>query len=307
MANDTDNLFESLVAASSEAATHLTYQNSFVEGSYWEYKPISAKMGQTLQVTIPTVNEGDVADIQGGPLQPTDTRNTAVDIVLNHKYSTSWVVQDYDELRSPVTLREKHIQPRMEAILRSVNHTIASLINTTNFSTHTLISGAGADVFQRADLAGAWRNLANVGAPVSDTRNLILNMNLTAYSGMIADTSFVAESTVGVTMAEAAQQRAVIDRQYGAKLMWDQHWSVYNSGKQPAIFYHRHAIACVTAPLPRAGQGHVIETYTKLRGQVPVKTTIGWSQEKQGWLIDIGCAWGCVVARPEYGSLLETA
>lgn len=310
MANSTGGLFHNMLAAATQASQHLTFRNAFFSRIYWDYHPIVAIPYQSITVTIPTVNEGDVVDIGGGPIQPTDTAHGTAQIELNMHFSTSFTIPTWDQMRTPEVLARKYVTPRMEALKRKMNRSIAQLVTTTNFATHALVSGSGADVFDRADLGAAWGNLAAVGVPVDDTTNLNLVTNVTAYQKMLAATAFASESTVGVTAAEAAQQRAVIERQFGAGVYWDQHIAVFNAGKQPGIFFHRYAIAGVTANPPAAASGDVDEMTVMVGeagNQVPVQIQMQYSLRDQGTLVHIHCYWGVKVVRPEYGALLETA
>lgn len=305
MANDTASLFQTLVAATSVASEHVKYRNAFLDAIYWDYQPVVATPYQTLNVLIPTVSEGDVADIGAGDLTPTDTDHDPVAIVLDRHYSSSFVIKAWDQVRTPVALAQKYIEPRLEALKRKINRSIAELVTTTNFATYSLISGSGADVFARADIAGAWNNLAGGGVPVEDTRNMTFITNTLAYSNMLASTSFTSEAVVGVTEAEASLQRAVLANQFGARVLYDQHIANYNSGKQAGIYMHRHAIAGVTADPPPSGQG--VEEMAMMLGPVPVQVQMQYSLINQGWLINIHCYWGVKVARAAYASLLETA
>jgi hypothetical protein len=304
MPNPTAGLFQTLVAATSAASSHLRFRNAFVDAIFWDYQPIAASPYTTLNVTIPSVSEGDVVDAQGGPYQPTDTAHSSVPITLDKDFTSSFIIRNWDEVRTPENLREKYIQPRLEGMLRKVNRTLAQLVTTGNFNTHTLISGAGADVFARADLTGAWRNLASVGVPVEDSGNLSFVTNPTAYANMLADSNFVQESIVGVNAAQVAQQRAMLLTQYGANVMYDQHITAFNSGKQPGILMHRFAVAGVTVdPQSNAEFRRILF----VRPNLPVLVEMGYSLENRGWLIGMTCQWGLKVVRPEFGSLVETA
>lgn len=305
MANTTTGLLQTLVAAASEAATHLKYRNAFVDAIYWDYKPdAKATVGTTLNIIIPSVDEGDVVDAQGGQYQPTDTVHTVPTVTLNKDFTNSFIIRNWDEVRTPVALREKYIQPRMESLLRKVNRTIAQLVTTTNFASYTLITGSGADLFQRADLTGAWKNLAGAGVPIDDTKNLSFITNPTAYGNMLSDSNFIQESIVGVSAAQIAQQRAMLMTQYGATVAYDQHIGVYNSGKQPGILMHRYAIAGVTV-------NPISEAETKMivfpRPNLPVLIEAGYSLKDRGWLIGMTCQWGVNVVRSDFASLVETA
>ncbi len=99
---------------------------------------------------IPTVNEGDAADIQSGPLQPTDTSDNTVSIPFNHKDPVSFVIRDWDQVRTPLKLADLFLKPKLEAPLRKVNRRVANFFTATNFNVSTTISGVGTAKFARA-------------------------------------------------------------------------------------------------------------------------------------------------------------
>ena len=307
MANDTAGLFQTLVApAAATAAQHLVFQNAFLRAIYWDYQPVVASPYKDLSVTVPTVSEADVADIGAGGLTPTDTAHSAFTITLDRHFSSSWVVKSFDDIRSPQDLSAKYIAPRLEALKRRMNRSIASLITVANFGTYSLISGAGADVFQRADLAGCWKNLAGAGAPLDDAANLFFRTTTTAYGNMTSDTTFAQEAIVGINDSQIAYQQARLAPLLGATVVWDQHLSNYNAGKEAGIFMHRYAIAGVTADPPSSG-GAVQEMTMLIADKVPVQLQFAYSLPDQGYLFNLHCFWGVKVTRPELGSLTETA
>jgi hypothetical protein len=305
--NTTTGLFETLVAAASGAATHLQFSNALLDCVFTGFDSGVREVGETLRVNIPKVNEGDVVDIAAGPLQPSDTDHDTVDIKFDKHPSTSWVIKSWDKIRTPMDLQRLYLQPRLEGLVRKCNRYLAALVNTTNFDGYTLISGSGADVFAKADIAGAWKNLAGAGVPVDDQANLFLVTNTTAYGNMLGDSNFSQESIVGLTAAQIAQQRAKLLDQFGAQVRYDQHLAVFNAGKQPAIFMHRFAIAAVSANLPPSQSASVMETTVYPRPWLPVQVQMEYSLKDQGWLFNLHCGLGVKVVRKDFASLLETA
>jgi hypothetical protein len=307
MPNSTTGLFQTLVVpATAEAAQNLVFQNAFLGAIYWDYQPITAVPYQTLNVPIPDVNEGDVADIGAGSITPTDTTHSNVAITLDKHFSSSWVIKSWDQVRTPQDLATKYISPRLEAVRRKMNRSIAGLVTTGNFGTYSLISGSGADVFQRADLSGCWKNLAGAGVPLDDSTKLSFLTSVAAYGNMLGDSNFSQESIVGMTAAQAAQQQARLMPLLGARPYFDQHIGKFNANKEPGIFMHKYAIAGVTANPPSAG-GAVQEVTMMIADKVPVQLQFGYSIEHVGWIFHMHCYWGVKVARPDFGSLTETA
>jgi hypothetical protein len=303
--NTTTGLFQTLVAQTVAASENLKFSNALLDSVYAEYQPIAATQYTTLNVNIPTVSEGDVADIQGGPLTPTDTAHTNVAISLDKHPSTSFIIKNWDDVRTPEDLRTKYVQPRLEALLRKCNRYIAELLTAANFNTPG--AGAGADLFQRADFALAWRTLADAGVPVMDDGMISFVTNPTAYSLTVADSTFMNESVVGVEAAMAAAQRAIIAPTFNARVRWDQQITNINSGKQLGVFMHKHAVAMVTADLPMNQSPAVEETMVFPRPYLPVQIQYGYSLRDQGWLVNMHTILGVRVVRSNYAYLIETA
>jgi hypothetical protein len=222
------------------------------------------------------------------------------------------VIKTWDQVRTPRRLAEIYLQPRIEALTRKINRAVANLITTANFGTYSLISGAGADVFDRADITGALRNLADAGVPVEDTANMFFITNPTAYFNMLAATQWTSEAVVGKEQAVAAQGttgQAALRLVYGGNVRYDQHFAVFNSGKMPGIAMHRYAIAgiFINPPATPSDVGSVKETTIFPKPNVPVQVQMEYSLKEQGVLVNVHSMFGVKVARSEYGSLVETA
>lgn len=299
MASTTTGLFETLVAGMSEASQHLKYSNAFSELVYAGYEPITAQYGQTLNVLIPTVSEANTADIGGGPIQVRDTDHTSRSIVFDKHFSDSFIIKTWDQIRTPRQLADLYLQPAMEGLLRKVNNTLVQLVNTTQFSTHASITG-GADTFTRANMGTAWSNLAAAGVPVDTPGDLNLVTHPVPYANMLSTTDFYQESVVGINTAEMTQQRAMLAPAFNTRLAWDQHF-VAVSGAYPALMFHKHAIAVVSANLPGSNDHSVMETTSFVRPWLPVQVQMQYSLKDQGHIIHMHCGWGVKVTRPEYG------
>lgn len=320
--NQLGGLFQTLVAAASQAAENLTYENALVDAIYWNFKPVVATPNTTLNVIIPTVNEADVADIGNGPLSPTDTDHNSVSVPFNRHFSTSFIIKSWDQSRTPQDLERTYLRPRMEALLRAVNKTIAGLITTTNFGTsatpvagYSLITGATSQYFVRSDINQCWENLVNEGVPTDDPGNLFFITSPTAYGGMLGDQTMSYQYIVGDRTAQEVQQRAKLALIFGAEPRYDQHFGQltvangFTSGRQPGALLHRYAIAGVTAqPAPTdQQQGTVQEQIIWLKNVLPVQMQVGYSLPQQGTIVHLHCYWGCTVARADFASLIQSA
>jgi hypothetical protein len=309
VANSTASLFQTVLAAANGASESLKFKNSFVDAIYWDYQPVVATPFTVLNVIVPTVNEGAVVDIQSGPIQPVDYTYNPTNITLNRNFSVSIVVKDWDKVRTPADLQRIFIQPNLEALLRKINRAIVGLFTAANFPNYSLFTGNGASAadFTRLDIGTAWQNLVNAGVPVdTDPTNVRLLVNPLSYATMLADSTFNQQFIVGDAAAIQAQQRARLTSLFGATVDYDQMLVPFNAGHQPAILMHRYAVAAVTANPPPGGS-NVMETYIKLKGQIPVQIQFAYSLQDQGWVIHMHAMFGVAVVRPEMASLFQSA
>jgi hypothetical protein len=322
MPNQTGGLFQTLVAATSQAAENLQYANSFVDAVYWEFKPVVATPNTTLNVIIPVVNEGDVTDIGNGPLNPTDTDHNNISVPYNRHFSTSFVIKAWDQARTPQDLERTYLKPRLEALLRMVNRTIVSQFTTTNFGTsatpipgYAIATGGTSGYFLRSDINTLWENLVNEGVPMEDTDNLFFLTSPTAYGSMLTDQTMSYQYIVGDSASKDAIRNGKLTTMLGAQPRYDQHLGQistslgFTSGKQPGILMHRYAVAAVTAQPPPTDQqvSGVQEQIVWLKNVLPVQIQAGYSLKDQGTIVNIHCYWGVTPARPDFASLINSA
>jgi hypothetical protein len=319
--NTQTGLFQTLVAATSAAAESLKYANAFVDGIFWDFKPVVATPNTTLNVIIPTVNEADVTDIGSGPLNPTDTDHNSVSVPYNRHFSTSFIIKSWDQARTPQDLQRTYVQPRMESLLRAVNRTIAMQFTTTNFSASStpiagfnILNGSTSGYFVRSDISSCWEALANEGVPMEDPSNLFFFTSPSAYGSMLGDQTLTYSYIVGEQAALEAQQRAKLRMLIGAEVRYDQHLATlstslgFTSGKQPGIYAHRYAVAAVTAQPPPTDQqvSTVEEQVIWLKNVLPVQIQAGYSLKDQGTIVNMHCYWGCTAARNDYAQLINS-
>jgi hypothetical protein len=306
VANTLTGIFETLVVpAGVQAAAALKFTKATIGCAFWDYQSTHGTIGQTMNVDIPVVNEGDVVDIGSGPLQPSDTDHTTVSIVLQNHPSVSFVIKDWDKIRTPIQLQTLYMQPKLEALLRYCNRVFTSQINPTNFNVYPQFASTSTNEFNRIDLAGMWSNLADEGVPVYDSANMFMLTNPTVYSTMFSDTSFYQQFVVGTTAAEQAQQKALLVPQLNAVVKFDQQIGKDVNSKQIGLFFHRYAMAgiCVTPP-SNANVGPINETYLHPVGESPnftVQLQMQYDIMQQGTVINLHAMFGTKVVRPEYG------
>jgi hypothetical protein len=311
MANPTAGQFQTLVAAAQRASAALSFQNAMIGCIFHDYRPIATTPGQavTLNINIPRVNEGDVKDIGSGPLQPADYAYDTVSLPFNHNDSTSFVIKSWDQIRSPADLEKLFLKPKLEGLLRAINRRLIAMINATTFNAYSTVSGVGVGKFARADISSAWQNLATAGIPVEDQGDTFLMTNATAYGNMAADTSFYQAFVVGEPAAVEAQRRSHLVDAFGAQIKWDQQLAANGSGFQPGLFFHRYAIAMVSAPTPSFDDPSIHETtiYPIPGVKLGIRIQMQASLKDQGTVVNLLCAHGEAVVRNNFGSYMLTA
>lgn len=307
VANTIDPIIMSVLTAASQAAQILTFRNAFIDRIYWNFQPIVGVPFGTLNVPIPTVQEGNVVNIGSGPIQPTSYALTVKPIVLDTNYSDSFMIKDWDQVRTPIMLRDFIFPARIEEMFRAINRKVVALFNATNFPNYTLFTGNGtvANQTTRADISTAWLNLAKVGVPVDDFGNVTLMIQPETYAAMISDPNFLQQYVVGDAQAQQVQQRAVLRAQYGAEIYWDQMMTPFNTGHAAAALFHRFAVAGVTAYPPNGGS-NVQQTTINVKN-IPVRVQVAYSMIDQGWIVHLNALFGLAVTRPEMASLFQTA
>lgn len=305
--NPTTGMMMTVLNALSGAQESLKYKNAFIQRIFWDYQPIVAVPYQTLNINVPTVNEANVVNIQGGPLQPNAYAFTTVPVTLDHNMSNAYIVYDWDQTRIAYDLQRFFFQPKLEELIRSINRTVVGLFTAANFPVYALFTGTGTAPGQvmRADITKAWANLANAGVPVEDTDNVTLMTQTATYGAMLADQQFIYQYITGDDAAVAAQQRAQLRTIYGADVFYDQQLAPYNAGHNACALFHRYAVAGVTA-LPPKGGPQVIETTEEVFG-LPVRVQVAYDVMNQGWLVHMHVLYGIAVVRPEMASLFQTA
>ncbi len=311
MSNTLTGIFETLVIpAAVEAAESLKYTKAALGGIFWDYQSTEGHIGQTLNVNVPVVNQGDTSDIGSGPLQLSDTDHQTVAIVIASHPSVSFVIKSWDQVRTPAQLRELYMQPKLESLLRYNNALLTSQFNATNFNVYSW-TPTGTNEINRTDLASAWALLANAGVPVYQRQHMQLLTNPTCYSSMFADTSFYQALVVGETAAELIQQQALVVPQLNMTVKFDQQMTTLSTGKQPALAFHRYAVAglCVIPPSNK-GVGPIEETYIRPVAEAPnfvVQVQAQYDIKEQGTIIHMHNMCGYKIVRPEMGVYGHTA
>lgn len=309
MANTTTGIFQELVLPATAALqSPLKLANSMLRCVYVQRQPIAGTVGKTIDVNIPTVSRNDVVDIGAGPIQVTDQTHTNVQLVVNRNPSKALIIREFDQLRTPLAMRDFYLAPAIESVTQSIDKTICDLVTTTNFNVHSSITG-GADVFTRAQVAQAWANLRGVGVPDDPGHQFFMTSHV-PYSNMIGDDAnkWITESIVGVAAAEAAQQRARLAPAFNSEILYDQLFPQPSAGATYAgLLFHRHAIALVPV-MPRVGgEPHIEETIYQPPGSgLTYRIQFWYDPREQGYVLHVHCMYALNVVRPNFGSYLVT-
>jgi hypothetical protein len=309
VANTTTGLFQELVLPATAALqSPLMLANTMLRRVYVQAQPIPGSVGKTIDVNIPTVSRNDVVDIGSGPISITDQTHTNVQLVVNQNKSKALIIREFDQVRSPLQMRDFYLMPAIESVTQAINLSICNLVNTTNFNVHSSIT-AGADVFTRAQVAQAWANLRGIGVP-DDPANQFFITSHVPYSNMIGDDAnkWITESIVGVSAAEAAQQRARLAPAFNAQIDYDQLFPQPTAGSTYAgLFFHRHAIALVPVVPAMGGKSHVEETTYQPEGSgLTYRVQFWYDPREQGYVLHVHCIYALNVVRPNFGSYLVT-
>jgi hypothetical protein len=306
MANTTTGVFQELVLpAIAEVQTPPEFTHAMLSRIWIVPRVVQSTVGEVINVNIPIITEADVTDIGIGSVVITDATHTNVPMTVNNNLSIARRIQDFVGVRSPLDFKQMYLQPMLETLSRRVNEAVTDLVTAANFAVHASITG-GADTFTRANLSTAWGNLMTVGVP-NDPANLFFVTHPIPYATMLADTTWIQESIVGINAAEAAQQRTRIISGLGAEFAFDQKFPLPAAGTYAGLLFHRWAISMQPVQTPFSGSPHVEETtYTVPGTEVGFRLQIWYDPSAQGFILHAHCVFALAVTRPNFGSFLVT-
>ena len=156
------------------------------------------------------MNEGDVTDIGSSQIN-SDGRvlHSNVQIVFDKALSTVRH-QSRGTRSAPLAICARCTTSRVSkpCFARSAPRCF-SLVNTTNFSIHSSITG-GSDVLPGLTFGTAWSNLTGYGVADRQPGMMAFITHPTVYANMTSTTDFYQESVVGISTAEQVQQKAML-------------------------------------------------------------------------------------------------
>lgn len=307
--NTLTGIFNSIVLPATLQAVQAPKFRNAMHKRVWVYpQTVSSNIGQTVSINIPTVDENDVVDIGAGPVQVKDGVHSNVPIVVNNNRSRSLKIDDFTRFRSPLDFQRLYMDAMIEAVLRTVNRSIANL--ATSFTTYAAITStsAVANSFARADVTGAWTNLRTAGAPDNLEDNTLM-LHHVPYGAMASDSAWLTQNIVGTPAAEGVQQTAKFMPAYNAMVDYDQTMPLTSGGKYTGLFFNRYAIGVVpVVPPAQRSAGFLEESIVYPgNGDLAFRVQMWLDPQQQGYIIHVHCIYGLAIIRPQFGSLLQTA
>lgn len=313
MANNLNGLFTAvLTSANTNLQLMPEFANNFLATAYTGYsgETAVAGVGQTITINMPVVDEANVVDIGNGPVVLKDTNQVPVSIPADKKFSTTRIIKNFDQARTPINMQTQYLRPMVEEVMRAANRYTAGIAYAAATVNAKITGPASAfPAFSRQNLANAWQNLINQGCPGSSLACLIA---VTPYSNMVGDDSnkFISQFIVGTEAAVSAQQSARLMPTFGATLDWDQHCTTLGAnGTYGGLFLHKMALAI--APFTEKGlEGSQVKRtiiFPTKDGKIPFQVQMWESGEGQGVVIHVSLCMGAKAIKPEWIQYLETA
>ena len=309
MANTLTGLFETLVVpAATQACQAAKFKNTLLERVYTDFRSLYGTVGQTMQINVPIVNEGNVSNIASGALSISNATQATTSITIGTNASSSRRIQSFDAIRSPLDLKTLYLDAMIEEVLRYSNRAVANLANPSAgvgiLSVNSAITSSatsGSNEYLRADLAKAWEVLVTNGAPLTPEGASFV-VHPVAYGNMLADTSnnWIQNYVVGEQAAVAAQQHAMFMPQFNMALDYDQVMPSTATPKYIGLAFHKFAIGLLPVLQPKTESDVVREVTVFPRPDFPVRVQLFYDGNAQGWVIHVNAVFGLGVVRPEF-------
>lgn len=305
MAYPTD-FYETLVAANGAAQAILSPPKGLLEAVYTQFSSnYTGGLGQTLKINVPTVSVSNATDETNGGLTGIAAADTSVSIAINHKYGSNRMIPIYEDTLSPEEIGSIYIAPVIEEVLQKLGAGVGANFTETVFSTNSVISGAGADVVQRADLGKAYGVLRTKGVPI-EPNNSFLAVHPVVGGNMLAASEFNAEATVGIRAAELAQQQARVVDQFGFRFIEDSNLTVA-TGVYTCVAFHRYSYGLRIVTPTLKNNGRVDQTVVMATPSIPVVVESWYEPKDQARWIHAFVMCGHGGVRPEMGQVIKTS
>jgi hypothetical protein len=287
------------------------YRNRMLDCCYNGYRGGRGAVGQLNRIKVPVVDENNVVDIGSGAIQLGELETRDVDIAVTNKESAARTIPSMAGFRSPTDLRNAHMDPLIEAVLRKSNRVLTSLLTPGNFPLYPTVRG-GDTAFTRANLAEAWGNVAGTGgAPVNPAHTFFLTDHF-VYGRMLGDVTqdWIEEYEVGADAAASTQQQAQLMPAFNARMDWDQMIPSSTPGKHGGCYFHRLAFGLLPVleedRPPGLSPVHQIVVFPTWDRNFPCTVQFWKDRDKDCWILHVFAMFGSLIVMPEYGSYMET-
>lgn len=308
MANTISSFYQTLVTASTEASQALVGPNAYLDAVFLDYKPEAASIGQTLNVPIPAIVTGSVAD--GGVADPvfTDITFNTKPIVFNKHPQFNYIVRDFEQFNSPLLIRQVFLDAAIKGVAEYIDETVSALFTTANFSVNAAIATTSHIITTTQFLEGT-ANLRLNRVNTNDPQNMTLIQHPVPHYALIGDSNWTQQSIASEMVAERVRQSGEIKVSYGTTIADDLFTQV--TGTAPTrtftgCYFHRWAVAVATRPLPPP-DGKVADYMYLMYKGIPLRITLAWSIIHNGWCVLVEAGFGLAVMRPEMCQLFSTA
>lgn len=310
MSNAISSFYQTVVAAATEASQLLAPTWKASDSIYWDYSPVPATIGQTLNVPIPNDPSSGVTDGGAGDIAVTDIGFTTVGIVFNKHPYFAYVIRDFEQFNSPAQIRTVFMDAALKGVKSNINAAVTALFSAGNFPTNPPIATTG-HLVTTAQFLSAMAILSDQKVPVADDpENMSLLLPSLPYTALLGDANWTQAQIAGVRTAEFVRQTGTLPTAYGMTAKLDQ--QMPTTGTTPTrtftgAYLHRWAVAGVTRPLPPPDAKVVDYTYVDFMG-VPIRITVGYNQyPKQGYIVTVDAGYGLQVVRNNMCQLFSIA
>jgi hypothetical protein len=276
--------YQTLVTETVKASQLMAPSWNLGNSIFWDYSPIAASIGQTLNVVIPVDPTSGVTDPGAGDITSVPIGFTTQQIVFDKHPLFSYEVKDWEQFNSPAIIRNVFADAGIKAVKNAINKSIANLIVTANFPTNLWngtsksfnagtifypVTGASGKCLSVSEFlapsatnAGLFARLSDLNVPVQDDpQNMSVVMPSVPYSRILDATSPASNNDpawtqawqAGMNTTQSARQSGVLPVAFGTTFKLDQQMPVTGSAPTrtfTCLYMHRYAIAAVSRPLP---------------------------------------------------------
>lgn len=308
-----------LTEAVLEAGQKLTGTFAALDAVYKHFDPAAVRpeAGGHKTVNIPVPVPMTAVNIGSNGFTSAMSAADAVtkSITYDKHPAIGYTISDFDQFRSKESIRDTFLDQAIKGVAEFANNDICALFTTGNFPTYAVINNAttaGGQTLTQTNINKAWKNLARGKVPRRDYNNLWLLTHPDVYGNMLLETSLTDEGKAGIRYADDSRRRAEIGQLYGFQV-----WDDIQMPANPSLFttagddiftaaaFHSHAIGLATRPLPAPDANVVKHLPLDFKG-LKLRVMIGYSHEKDGWVVTVDAGYGVGVIRPEMCTLLTS-